>query len=118
VREDCIQRAIVGLLNIVLLDEFRVFACPNAARRTVGGRAANAVAGLRAGVPDLILVGQGRCYFIEVKAEKGRLSPAQDEWRMWCSSAGAMPWALVRSVDDVKTALTVWNIPTRQHRIM
>lgn len=117
-REDCIQRAIVGYLNTVLTDAHRIFAVPNAARRTVGGRAANAVAGLRSGVPDLILVGQGRCCFLEVKAAKGRLSESQNEWAMWCSNAGATPWALVRSVDDVRTCLTVWNIPTRQHRIM
>lgn len=117
-REDCIQRAIVGYLNAVLTDEHRVFAVPNAARRTVGGRAANAVSGLRSGVPDLIITGQGKAFFMEVKAEKGRLSDSQQEWAAWATNAGATPWALVRSVDDVKTCLTVWNIPTRQHRIM
>lgn len=117
-REDCIQRAIVGYLNCVLPDGYRVAAIPNAARRTANGWASNGVPGLRKGVPDLFVVGQGQIYFIEVKAPKGRLSPEQDEWRMWCSNTGATPWALVRSVDDVRTALTVWNIPTRKHRIM
>lgn len=33
-----------------------------------------------AGFPDLVLARRGRTLFVEVKAEKGRLSEAQKEW--------------------------------------
>ncbi len=33
-----------------------------------------------AGFPDLVLCRRGRTLFVEVKAEKGRLSEAQKEW--------------------------------------
>ena len=72
--ESAIQRAIVDYLAAVAPDIF-LYAVPNASTRRKGGRAGNAVAGLRKGVPDLGLVlPGGRAAFIECKAEKGRLS--------------------------------------------
>ena len=115
--ENQLQRQIVNYLESVLPKTHRAFAVPNASRRTAGGRASNAVPGLRPGVPDLMIVGQGRAFMMEVKAPKGKLSDAQNEWAMWATNAGMVPWALVRSVDDVRTCLTVWGIPTREHRI-
>lgn len=32
------------------------------------------------GFPDLVLVGNGRLLFVEVKTEKGKISPAQKYW--------------------------------------
>jgi hypothetical protein len=38
------------------------------------------VAGHGAGFPDLVLVRGGRVLFVELKADRGRLSPAQASW--------------------------------------
>lgn len=113
-----LQRAIVDLCRIILPEGYRCVAVPNASIRTAGGKAGNAVAGLARGFPDLLVIGQGRVCAIEVKTDKGRLSEFQKDWESWFTNAGATPWAVVRSVDDVRTCLTFWNIPTRQHRIM
>jgi hypothetical protein len=113
--ENDIQRAIVEYLNAVLFPTHRVFAIPNAARRGKGGHATNGVPGLRAGVPDLQIVGRGRVYFIEVKRDaNARLSPAQDEFAEWCVCTG-VPWVRAESVDHVRQALIQWGIITREH---
>jgi hypothetical protein len=109
-----IQRSIVTYLSIVLPNDYRCFAIPNASRRTASGFAMNAVAGLTKGVPDLCLLGPlGRSHWIEVKTAKGKLSKEQDDFGNWCVLNG-VPWCLVRSVEDVQTCLKAWNIPTKK----
>jgi len=112
--ENDIQRAIVEYLEAVLCPSYRAFAIPNASRRTKGGKAANAVPGLRPGVPDLGIAGEGRIFFLEVKRDqKASLSDAQHEWANWCL-LGRTPWARVESIDHVRAALHHWGIETRE----
>lgn len=112
-RESAIQGAIVEYLDAVLTSTHRVFAVPNASRRTKGGRASNGVPGLRKGVPDLQIVGRGKVYFVEVKAARGMPSDEQEEWLSWCTTNNT-PWCIARSVDDVRVALNHWGVPTRE----
>lgn len=111
--EAAIQRSIVDYLRAVLRKDYRCFAIPNAAQRTRGGRAANAVAGLTAGVPDLAIVGRGEVFFIEVKTPHGIFSDGQEEFLAWCAIGGTS-FCVARSIDDVRIALSQWNIPTRE----
>lgn len=81
-----------------------------------GGRARGAqlkAIGLQAGVPDILVIYCGRTYFIELKAPRGRLSEAQETChpRIW--EAGA-PVGIAKSVDDVRSLLAGWGIPTRE----
>lgn len=41
------------------------------------------------GYPDLTLVGNGRVVFLEVKSDKGKLSPDQEGWKRHIIQAGA-----------------------------
>ena len=112
--EEKIQREIVQYLRTVMTKDYRVIAVPNAARRTRGGRAGNAVPGLSKGFPDLLIVeAGGGAYAIEVKAPKGVISPEQNEWKQWFF-LHSFPHCVARSVDDVKVALTHWKIETRE----
>ncbi len=106
-----VQSAIVEYLRAVLPLDYRVIAIPNASRRTVGGRASNAVAGLSPGYPDLQIVSRyGRVWPIEVKRPVGgRVSPDQSEWLGWFERA-----VVATSIDDVRAALENWNIPTKE----
>lgn len=110
------QQAIVEFLRAVLFSTYRVVAIPNGATRTASGRASNAVAGLTPGAPDLMVVGHGRVWFIEVKSRTGKLTSAQHEWGDWCFKIGLVGWCCARNVEDVRDALVHWKIPTRETR--
>jgi len=68
--------------------------------------------GLKAGVPDLLVIADGRARFIELKTAKGRLSPAQREAHDALVRAGALV-AVCRSIEDVAAQISAWGIPTR-----
>ena len=65
--------------------------------------------GLTAGVADLVLIHNGRAYFIEVKKPGGQLSDAQKLFRQRARDCGA-EYVVVKSVDDVISALMTWGI--------
>ena len=69
-------------------------------------------AGLRAGMPDLVIFHDGLTFFIELKTDNGRLSKAQAECHADLWDAGC-PVAVCRSVDEVERILASWKIPTR-----
>lgn len=70
--------------------------------------------GVYPGWPDLALIDEGgRHYFLEVKAQAGRLSESQNSFRDKCFERG-IHWASVRSIDDVRAALSMWQVKTRE----
>lgn len=68
--------------------------------------------GLKPGVPDLMFIFASRTYFIEVKAEGGRLSTCQRECHEDLFEAGACV-ATCRSIDDVRETFATWGFKTR-----
>lgn len=96
------------------------FAIPNASLRTRTGKAANFVPGLRKGVFDLCLILPplpatlpGRVVFVEVKTEAGALSGDQQAFQDILIRAH-VPHCIVRSIDDLREALKIWRVPTRE----
>jgi hypothetical protein len=91
-----------------------VFAIPNAARRTKGGRAGNAVPGLKAGMPDLCFVVDRVAYFVEVKVpgSKGLSQVQVDRHRELIALGIAVTTAT--SIEDMREALADWVIATRE----
>lgn len=53
------------------------------------------------GVPDIILIKNGKFIGLEVKRENTKQSPAQKTFEIRCVTAGA-EYHVVRSIDDVK----------------
>lgn len=69
-------------------------------------------AGLKAGVPDLLVIARdGQAHWIELKAYTD-LSQPQRGMRDTLIRAGCC-WALARSVEGVERALISWGIPLR-----
>ena len=52
------------------------------------------------GFPDLVLVRQGRLLVVELKSEKGRVTPAQSEWLNALMVAGATVYVFKPSMLD------------------
>lgn len=130
--EDIIQKSICDWIAAVAPTVI-CYAVPNASRRTAGGRASNAVPGLREGVWDLALVlpaktvidGKtatwhvSRPAFIEVKtpreikkANRG-LSPGQRQYELDLIRTGT-PHEVCASIDDVRAFFRRIGVPTRE----
>ena len=115
-REGPVLRSIVGRLRAVLPDAI-VFHVPNESRRP--GRAGmierqNALAnGVLSGVWDIIALTSQGPLLLEVKADKGRVSEAQEALHR---RAGALGYrtTVVRSIEDARDALALWGVKTRE----
>ena len=111
--EGPIHRAVLDYLRLAL-PQARIHHSPNETDMS-GPQAIRMVAkakrmGTRPGWPDLeILPGNGRVYFMEVKAPKGRLSDHQADLMNWMIAVG-YEVAVVRSVDDAKAAVRAWGL--------
>lgn len=72
--------------------------------------------GVKPGWPDLLIIHPGRMPHmatvlgIELKAGKGKPSPAQNEIGAAMRAAGG-DYAVCRSIDEVADALAFWDIP-------
>ena len=70
--------------------------------------------GLAPGWPDIIAVlPGGRFLGLELKAERGRLSNAQEAVQRALDARGAV-FRVVRSLDDVRAVLAEHDVPTRE----
>jgi len=65
--------------------------------------------GVVPGVPDLILIHDGQTYGLELKADRGRLSPAQTECHARLEAAGAIV-AVARGLDAAIAQLEEWGL--------
>ena len=113
--EKDIQKAIVDYISYAC-PSVLVFAVPNGAIRSAGGRAGNAVPGLRPGVADLCMIGPGqRVWFIEVKRPGGKISQAQKEFWTSCR-ARDVPYDVVYSLDEAIDTLSNWGLILSDNR--
>lgn len=110
VPESKIQTEIMQFLDKHLPSSYRAHAVPNGGNRDARTGAIMKREGVRAGVPDITIIGAGGvCALIEVKTAKGTLSNSQVEYRDWCG-ANQVPYAVVRGLGDVEAALLDWGI--------
>lgn len=108
--EHQIQVSIIQYLDKALPSTIRAVAVSNNPRSAIAG-AREKARGMRKGFPDILLTGAFHG-LLEVKAEGGKLKPEQKEWRDWASSQ-QIPYAVVRSIDDVRETLASWQLNTR-----
>jgi hypothetical protein len=106
-KEADLHRQVCDYLGLALLPPawFTTFPADGATRR---GRI-----GLKRGVPDILIVHEGRAYWIELKAARGRVSNEQQLTMCAIEAAGARAY-VCRSLDDVIIGLRCWWIPIRE----
>jgi hypothetical protein len=88
--EQQIQRALLEHLRLRGAPDLFAFHCPNGGARTPIEGAIFKSLGVVAGVPDLLIIRDGRVFALELKADSGRVTPAQTETQQRMSAAGAV----------------------------
>ena len=67
--------------------------------------------GMKAGVPDVIVVWQGRIHVTDAKSRTGALSASQREMHARLEAAGAHVKPTYRTIEELESHLTDWGIP-------
>lgn len=77
--ERALQRACIDYLRLAKIRGLFWTAINPVPGKSIAVAAISKSMGVRAGVPDMILIRAGRTVFVEFKADKGRLKPSQKE---------------------------------------
>jgi hypothetical protein len=107
--EDQIQRAILEHLAIRAVPNVFAFHCPNGGwRRPAEARIFKSL-GVRAGIPDVLVVAGGKLYALELKTAHGKLTPAQRTAHVMLTAAGAEV-ATAHGLDEALAVLERWGL--------
>lgn len=109
ISEQQLQRTIVEGMRAALPRGWLVAHVANKPRSRVSGAIEKAMGAVK-GFPDLIILGEGEVYFMEVKVEGGYLSPDQKAVRDRLLGLKHRI-GVVRSFDDVCDLARTWGWP-------
>ena len=111
-----LQYAAADYFRTVLDSSVLWFHPMNEGKRGYRGQADFVRGGALPGLSDFVLIWGGKVGFIELKAPKGRLSPAQKDFRERCAALGHY-WVVIRDLDTLRAVLDAWGIPLRPHKL-
>lgn len=107
------HRTVIAFLNrAVSAHDVMYFHPANGGYRFATEAARLKLMGVIAGMPDLGLIHQGRCSWLELKARKGRITAAQAYCHQRLQEAGS-PVSVCRTLEDVEAALVRAGIPIK-----
>lgn len=110
--EDALQRAVVRYLQWALPPDATYHSIPNEGVRHTKAAARLISMGLRAGVPDLVVLYQGRSIYFELKAPKGALSESQRQFHRKLVYCGFQV-ITCRTPECVEESLREFGVPLR-----
>ncbi len=110
--EEALQRAVASYLDLALPKDAVWFHCPSGGGRSKAEAGIFKAMGVKAGVPDLIIIYQGRVTAIELKAPGGTLSPGQKLMHARLSLAGVLVYTATR-IEEVEGFLRGAGVPLR-----
>lgn len=106
--EQAFQRAVAAFLDVALPHDCYWTAIGHGGGGELRGAILKGM-GLKAGCPDVLIVHGGKAHFIELKAPRGSLSPAQKLAHMAITEAGATV-AVCKTLEQIEAALDGWGI--------
>lgn len=109
--EERIHVAVAQFLGAALADDVFWTSLENRPRSAVQG-ARNKARGVRAGIPDILVIHLGIPHWIELKAVHGSVSKEQREIMPKLERAGCRT-AVCRGVGDVEAVLLDWGVPMK-----
>jgi hypothetical protein len=104
-----IHRAVMDHLRLRGRPGLLYWHTPNEGRRTKAEAGKLKAMGMTAGIPDLVLICDGRTFGLELKRMKGRASPQQVAMVEAFQRAGADA-AIVAGVDAALDKLQTWGV--------
>ena len=108
-KEHVLHMATAKLLRDHILPEWIWWHTPNGELRDVRTAAKLKALGVRAGVPDIVLVSPcGSVRFLELKRPGETLSDAQEDFRIHCTRHG-IAHAIAYDFDQALIALDAWS---------
>lgn len=109
--EDAIQRAVFQHLRVRGAHGHIAFAVPNGGARSKPEAAVMVGLGVLAGIPDVLILHDGKVYALELKSENGSLTPAQKAVQVRLRRAG-ISVATAYGLDQAITILEAWGLLT------
>lgn len=110
--ENELQKASRHFLNVALPADAVAWHTPNGARLTGAEAGKMKAFGVLPGVPDWIIVWDGRVLFLELKSKRGTLSDGQRAFRDKVTAQG-FQYRVCRSLMEIELALGGFGIGTR-----
>ncbi len=110
--EQAIHQAVVAHLNLRAEPKCFWWHTPNEGKRGFVNAAHLKAMGMTAGVPDLLILKDGRLHALELKAPKGRLTPSQIlvlDRMQYCGAEVSV----AHSIDEALVTLEFWGILKR-----
>jgi hypothetical protein len=114
--EEQIHRAVISHLAIRSMPGVFYFHPANGGRRTKAEAGIFKALGVRAGVPDLIVLYRSQVFGLELKAATGELTPLQRQTLNDMEVAGART-AVAHSLDEALVTLECWGVLRRDNSI-
>ena len=115
-REDDLHRAIVGMIAVEAKPGVIAFHPANGGKRGKAEAGRLKGMGVVAGIPDLIVVADGKTFGLEIKTEAGRLSGAQKAMANRFRRAGCA-YEVARSITGARQILRRWGAIAGQGNI-
>ena len=107
--ETQIQQSFIQYLDLCAHRDLVYWAVPNGGKRSKVEAARLKAEGVRAGVPDVHFIFRGVFHVLEIKTNKGRVSPEQ-KLMMECMKAAGTVVAVAHGTDSCMSQVKAWGM--------